>query len=57
MEIYNKKTKQWKEEKSINIDEIKKIVGDKTPMEWDSLGNIKINKILSADEKKQIEEL
>lgn len=57
METYNYKTKKWEEEKPITTDDIIKIVGKGVRVEVDSLGNIKINKSLTATQKQKIEAL
>jgi len=56
METYNTTTKQWKKLTIPDNKEVEAIVG-KCEIITDGLGNISINKILTADEKTRIEAL
>lgn len=57
MEIYNHKTKQWKEEKAISARDVQAVIGKGIRIEVDSHGNIKIDKILTPQEKAKVEAL
>ena len=58
METINIKTMLWKEEKEkrVSFEEIWSITG-KVPVSMDSKGNIKIDKLLSLQERAAIESL
>jgi len=57
METFNIHTKKWKKIKMPADEEIRAIVGKGVKISVDSLGNITIDKKLSAEERAEIEKL
>ena len=57
METYNYKNKIWEKEKSVTTEDIENIIGKGIPFSIDGLGNIEIDKVLSPEEKLNIEKL